>query len=163
MTAFNPGDRVRLTALPPASGSIESTVDANGHFLGWAIWSNAQGDVEIIEPADDPSKDPVPTFRRSPETGDLYARVADDEDWRSLTSAYTNWKANSEVVGWEKSDPIPGTLAAGHVPVEVVAEARRLIRGGLKIQAVKYLRDQLDQTHPLYDLRQAVDFVKGLA
>jgi len=112
MTAFNPGDRVRLTALPPASGSIESTVDANGQFVGWAAWNHAQADVEVIEPADDPSKDLVGTVRRG--FTHTYTKIRPDH-WVSFRDSNAkplqhfddDMKGASETIG-----AVPGTPAA---------------------------------------------------
>jgi hypothetical protein len=60
MTEIKPGDRVRVT--------YETFVDPGGHFRGESTLQYYGATVEVIEPADDPSKDPVGTVRRTPRT-----------------------------------------------------------------------------------------------
>jgi hypothetical protein len=56
-----PGDKVRVT--------IYYTVDPSGHYVGKSIADEDYVAVEVLEPADDPSKDPVGTLRREEKGG----------------------------------------------------------------------------------------------
>lgn len=152
------GDRVRVT--------FETTVDEDNYYPYDCLRNDTRLSgycVELIQPADDPSKDPVGATRRDPATDQLYARLDYvTEEWRSLALEDVEWRSDRQVVGWEKGQPVPGTPAAGQVPDAVVAEARRLMRRGLKIPAIKHLREGIGQDHPLYSLRAAKEFVESL-
>ncbi len=118
---FNPGDKVRLTIKhPAASGSVEATVDHDGKFVGYDMWNRAQADVEVIQPADDPSKEEVGAVRRGEYKGVMYVVALSDQGiWKAIFcggQAYRIGFDHCEVVGWEKLEPVDGTPAAVSLP-----------------------------------------------
>lgn len=113
MTKPEPGDKVRVIyeGVYTRYGTV---LHPSRLALGFDIPSGST--VEVIEPADDPSKDPIGTVRRSP-NGILVAcsDAIDHVSWvvvggGSLTDKWAF--DHRDVADWEKLSPVDGTAAA---------------------------------------------------
>lgn len=109
MSSPQPGDKVRVT--------VESTVTGNGHFIGKSIVGEPDVTVEVIQRADDPSKEEAGAVRRGTYKDVPHVVVLTDYQlWRVVfcgDQGYRTFFEHDEVVGWEKLTPVEGTPAAG--------------------------------------------------
>jgi len=113
MTAFSrdlpkytPGDKLRVTYDYTADVFGKVNVPSRDNLL-----SNLT--IEVIERADDPSKDLLGTVRRGPLTSPVvkgYDKSDDPRPWMSVRFAIRY--SDEEVTRWEKLAPVEGTPAA---------------------------------------------------
>jgi hypothetical protein len=77
-------------------------------------------DVELVEPADDPSKDEHGSVRRGDHKGVMYVVALSDQGvWKALIVGDQGFRIgfdHHEVAGWEKLEPVDGTPAAVSLP-----------------------------------------------
>lgn len=116
MSDFKPGDWVRVT--------YEAKYDQHRgthHWLrdltdGTTTSVPADATIELIEPADDPSKDEAGAVRRGEYWGvRCVVALSDLGVWKVLFSGgpcHRRQFDHHEVVGWEKLEPVDGTPAA---------------------------------------------------
>jgi hypothetical protein len=107
-----PGDRVRITY----EAEYRSDWEAVGKD-GTVIYP-ADAVVEVVEPADDPSKDPEGTYRRS-DSGVVVARLDEQDEsgveWVVVFRCGATDRRmydHREVTGWPVIGAVPGTPAA---------------------------------------------------
>lgn len=122
MTDFKPGDKVQVGV----SGTYRE--DRFGpHIIrdddGRLFHIADLADVELIRPADDPSKEEVGSVRRgdhSDHKGVMYVVALSDQGvWKALFCGEQGYRIgfdHHEVVGWEKLEPVDGTPAAVALP-----------------------------------------------
>lgn len=105
--AVQVGDHIRVTyeGRVTISNDVEFTLDTGyTHMLG------EDDDIEVIAAADDPSKDPVGTLRKSPIFGYVRVKVRRDE-WRTIDDSWepSTRLEDDDVVGDEIVGFITGT------------------------------------------------------
>lgn len=111
MKGYETGDTIRVTY----EGKADSLgMVWGGNNTGW-VGVTEDATVEVIEPVDDPSKDPVGTVRRSPE-GEIAIRRSNvwSVPWMLLgvVSGSRGIANHDHLNGWEKLAPVEGTPAA---------------------------------------------------
>lgn len=109
-----PGDRVRVTFEGRWTGKSDLVEQDNGRIVDIDVFQEA---VEVIEAADDPSKDPVGTVRRRQGFDEIAIQADTDattyEAWLVLGNpASSGWARHEYVSGWEIIGAVPGTPAA---------------------------------------------------
>lgn len=138
-----PGDRVRVSF----EGEYVRKADGDHHIVkadhDWCHETPNGAVVEVLEPADDPSKSPIGEVRRSSTAAVTVIKVGD--------TVATRWQAvetdaslgNEFVAGWEVIGAVPGTPAAEQnpVPPPVLARVRELLTNGQRIRAIKAIRE----------------------
>jgi hypothetical protein len=109
MSTFKPGDRVQV-----AYEGVVAGVNADGSidYLGAGHHLPKGATVELIERADDPSKDPVGTVRRDPREGNTYIRSDYNDLYPWISFGPMTGVQHHRVVGWEVIGAVPGTPAA---------------------------------------------------
>lgn len=114
MTGFKPGDRIRVVLEGQFLDDDGDRCVVLSHHEALGIPDTAV--VELIEAADDPSKDPFDTVRRGPNGAIAVCmhvtRNSDDyrRGWR-LTRGSAEL-TDTQVAGWERVGVVPGTPAA---------------------------------------------------
>ena len=112
-----PRDRVRWKRTSVIEGVVEET-GADGIVVrdgdGYKHLCQVEdATVEVLERADDPSKDPIGTVRKGDKSSPVVrCRVtsSDVHPWKSVM--YTVSYSHDEVVGWPVTGAVPGTPAA---------------------------------------------------
>lgn len=139
-----PGDRVRVTFEGRWTGHSDEIEQDNGRVI--AVDTDIET-VEIVEPADDPSADPIGAVRRGVAPMEVWIKVNHDR-WAyagttSSTAQYgdeyirqTDYR--SDVIG-----AVPGTPAAeaNPVPPQVLVRVREMLANGQKVRAIKAVRE----------------------
>lgn len=149
MTNFRPGDKVRVT--------YDVVVNKDGYFCGQYVSRhrpNISGHVvELIQPADDPSKDLVGAVRQNRhETVVVLIDSRDDAPWAAIVGNPGALYEHEDVIGWEKLAPVEGTPAALGLkpgrypfPVGTRVEARDFVDNtwhtGVLVEPDEYQRD----------------------
>lgn len=139
------GDRVRITYEAEYRNGWEA-VGKDG-----TVTYPADATVELLEPTDDPSKDPVGALRREDVTGEphfnIWQRVANPMRWLCTHSTATGMVGevlqSDQVTGFEVIGSVPGTPAAeaNPVPPQVLVRVKEMLTNGQKSRAVKALRE----------------------
>lgn len=123
MTEFKQGDRVRVTfeaeyVRPSINHEVEGHV-LNTYEDGCHITVPFTADIELIERADDPSKDPVGTVRKG--SGSIAIRTDVEArttmPWLILGNP-SDWFRNEQVTGWKVIGAVPGTPAAAKLTAD---------------------------------------------
>jgi ribosomal protein L7/L12 len=105
--------------------------------------------VEVVEPADDPSKDPEGTYRRN-DSGVVVARLDEKDEsgveWVVVFRCGATDRRmydHREVTGWPVIGAVPGTPAAeaNPVPPQVLVRVREMLSNGQKVRAIKAIRE----------------------
>jgi hypothetical protein len=109
---------------------------------------------EVVEPADDPSKDPIGTVRQCPDADVVAVRTewcheheSGSYRWRLPATGGarpTSVLVNDEhVEGWPVIGAVPGTPAAeaNPVPPQVLERVREMLSNGQQIRAIKAIRE----------------------
>lgn len=113
---------------------------------GWRYSVPNEAAVEVLEPADDPSKDPLGAVRPERETGASMVKVRPN-GWvvvRDRDEVAAHWSdASVATVGGSVIGAVPGTPAAEQnpVPPPVLARVRELLTNGQRIRAIKAIRE----------------------
>lgn len=117
MSDFRKGDKVRVTF----EGEYDRRDTAGGHVVwhdGGKHYTSSDATVEVIEPADDPSKDLVGTVRKDANSELIVVRAAvssGEYPWAAITDTIS--RTHDEVFGWPVIGVVPDTPAAGaHEP-----------------------------------------------
>jgi hypothetical protein len=112
------GDKVRI-GVDAEYVREGDPADHDGGFAGWIVtiagamvYLPTDATVEVLERADDPSKDPIGTVRRRPD-GVVAAKSPNpDYPWRGFGEPCGENFATVSVIGWPIIGSVPGTPAA---------------------------------------------------
>lgn len=90
----------------------------------------ADSTVEVVEPADDPSRDLVGAVRRSPGGRVAHKIDTDEQPWAEYITGFTSyvWRGDADVAGWAPIGAVPGTPAAANDPVAFLREVTKAAR-----------------------------------
>jgi hypothetical protein len=154
------GDKIRVTF----EGAYEETLGlaAVRRSDGFKIYPGDWGKVEVIERADDPSRDPIGTVRRRPagtSAGTSYVKTAYPTfPWVRLDSGHAGdnggWRlggnSDGDVIGWPIIGAVPGTPAAVAQAEQFVAELAG-VQPAEPEPLAEWERELLEPVEPVYE------------
>jgi len=110
MTEIKVGDEIKVTT----KGKVTDTAPWGGGYVfvnGAKVFIKRPGvEVEVLTPADDPSKDPVGTLRQQPHNITPYVKLGPNR-WQHFTGGADNYDDNF-LRGYPVVGAVPGTPAA---------------------------------------------------